>query len=871
MKKTAKKYSFFFFVLILLQITVLSFGQVSVSDGIIDLKGKTLNTEVLNLKGTWEFYNNHLYTPSDFKNKIISSPEYLHVPGLWNKIKKDKNGIGYGTYRLRLLHIKKDKLYGININRIQSSYKIWINNKLLKESGIVGKNKETSKPEWSSSDIIFKADSDTAEIVLQVSNFYHKKGGIENPIMFANIETITEYENNRISWNIILLGIFMIMAAYHFAAFLFRRNDKSNLYFSLTLIFSALFSATVGEILLMNLIPSLNWEILIKTNYISNYLRVLFFSLFIYYAFPKDFNKLFFKILTGTVSALIIFILATPAIIYTQTLIVFLVITGIVLIYLLTGQIKAIIRKRPGAIYSFIGVLVLLGTAVNDILKELQIIETVSLTIFGIFIFIILHSYLITLQNTFSYRTIKRITKNIKIRSKVKDALFSAESYDLTAPLKAISSVIDTDRSLIFIYTENDWSATNEYLKETDSSKAIQIKVFSSKENTYFSSFNVKKTISYKEPVYTIAGNNLKSKDLKYFEDAGVKSVLSYPLIRDDNVIGLLYFENFTEKKHFKKYTIDILEDIKPQILVFTDNFTSLNNLKKLNIKLEKEVYNKTKEIEARTEELKTLRNKLEKQNVQTFEISQKLQKQTEEINDGINYSEKIQKALLADKKDFKAFFPKSFIFHHSVNKLISTFFWYHKVNNNEIIYASVNSHGSDVSSALISILTTQLLNDIIIYNKNYSPKIILNQIQENFEVYSEDIGSVDIALFNYNKAKNEILFSGANHSLFYSYENNLIEYKSNPEPLEGRNDNKTKRFFSNKRIQLKEEMSVFLCSGDIECNDKNAENGSLQKKEIISRLNSVSDYTDESVSNLFDDIFPETHKKDILITGIKF
>ncbi len=873
MKKTAKKNSVFF-LLILLLISVSGFGQKTVLKGICDIKNDALNKNVIELKGTWEFYNKQLYLPSDFKNKTITKPEYLPVPGLWNKVKKDKSdgGLGYGTYRVQIINTKKDKLYGINLNRVQSSYKIWINNKLLKENGIVGKNKETSKPEWSSSDIIFKASGDSTQIILQVSNFYHKKGGIEHSPIFSEAKTLSENGWEKIAWNILLLGIFLIMAAYHFSAFLFRKNDKSNLYFSLTLIFSALFSMTVGEIILMDLFPSLNWEILIKINYISNYLRSLFFSLFIYYVFPKELNKSFFKILTGFVTAIIIFIIVVPAIIYTKTLFIFLIITGIILIYVIYGQIKAIINKRPGAVYSFLGVLFLLGTSVNDILKELQIIDTFSLTIFGIFIFIILHSYLITLQNTFSYKAIKRIIENIRIRSTVKDVLFSAESYDLTAPLKAISEVIETDRSLIFINSENDWIATNEYLKKTDSTKTIQIKVFSGIENTYFSSFNVKKAISLKEPTYTIIRDTVKAKDLKYFEDSGIYSALSYPLIKDDNVMGLLYFENYKGKNDFNKFTIEILEDIKPQILVFTDNYTAYNNLKKLNAKLEKEVYNKTKEIEARTDELKILRNKLEKQNIQTFKISQELQKQTEEINDGINYSEKIQKALLTDEKNLKNFFPESFIFHRTINKLISTFYWYHQINTNEIIYASVNSRGSDVSSALISILTTQLLNDIIIYNHNYSPKIILNQIQESFEKYSEKIGAVEIVLFYYNKEKQEILFSGANLSLFYSYENHLIEYKSNDKPLQGKSENNnSKRFFSNKKINIKTNTSIFICAGNMECNDKNSKPGLNQKKKLISQLTNITDYKDDILKEKFQDFFSDTQKEDILITGIKF
>ena len=164
------------------------------------------------------------------------------------------------------------------------------------------------------------------------------------------------------------------------------------------------------------------------------------------------------------------------------------------------------------------------------------------------------------------------------------------------------------------------------------------------------------------------------------------------------------------------------------------DNYTSYNALTHLNTKLEKEVEYKIKEIEVRTEELKIVRSKLEKQNVQIFETSQKLKKQTEQINDGINYSEKIQKALLLDKTQFQNLFPNSFIWHKTSDKLISTFYWFHQVTKNKIICASVNSHGSDVSSTLISILMNQLLNDIIIYKQNYSPKIILNYIQENFE-----------------------------------------------------------------------------------------------------------------------------------------
>ncbi|NPA69159.1 MAG: hypothetical protein GXO50_11165 [Chlorobi bacterium] len=855
-------------------ISAKSYGQEPVKNGIVNITEFNTDKKIIDLKGKWEFYDNNLYTPSDFKTGKITKPELFSVPGLWNKLKG--KGQGFGTYRIKLINTVKNKLYALNINRIQSSYKIWVNDKLIREEGLTGKNKESSKPRWSSSDIIFKADSDTTVITLQVSNFYHKKGGIEHSPVFGEAEIVYEYQWNRSAWNILLLGIFMIMAAYHFAAFLFRRNDKANLYFSLTLIFSAIFSLTVGEILLIDIFPNLNWEILVKTNYISNYLRVLFFALFIYHAFPDELNKNFFKILTAIISFIIIFILVAPALIFTQTLILFLVITGIVLAYLMFGQLKAIKKKRPGAIFSFAGILILAGTAINDILKELQIIDSVSLSIIGVFIFIIFHSYLIMLKNTFMYKVIKRITENINIRSKIKDVLFSAESYDLKAPLKAVSEVIDADRSMIFIYDDNDWTAAAEYLKETQTIKNVSHKVFSGKENLHFSSYNIKKSVSLKEPVFTIINEAVKAKDMTYLEGAGnrIKSIFSYPLVKDDTVKAILYFENFEQKKDFKQRAIEILDGIKPQISVFIDNYASYNELKNINLKLEADVKAKIKEIEARTEELKSLRTKLEEQNIRIHETSLRLEKQTEQINDGINYSEKIQKALIPDKQILQNFLPGSFIYHHTQKKLLTNFYWFNIPDNNEeIVYASVNSHGSDVSAALLSILINQLLNDIVIYNNNYSPKIILNRIQNKFENYPENIGAVEIDIIYYNKTKNEILYSGAGGSLFYVQNNNIIlEYKSGEaiEKTNNETEKKGKRFFSNKRIEIKQGTKIFLCSGAVNSDNTEEENISVKKKELISKITKIINDKKENPENFLNNYFSEK-QNDILITGITF
>lgn len=69
------------------------------------------------------------------------------MPQLWTNYKKsdiDLNSRGKGSYHLKVLLSPKDKQnLALNINWIYSSYKIYINNKLLTSAGDVRKKIST--------------------------------------------------------------------------------------------------------------------------------------------------------------------------------------------------------------------------------------------------------------------------------------------------------------------------------------------------------------------------------------------------------------------------------------------------------------------------------------------------------------------------------------------------------------------------------------------------------------------------------------------------------------------------------------------------------------------------------------------------------
>lgn len=858
------------------------FSQDIVKRGRIDISKHDLNKNYITLNGQWEFYPNQLYLPEDFKKGDISKPVYLNVPELWNNSnqKELSTGKGYGTYRLIINNLKAGKIYALNINRIQSAYQIRINGKLLKSAGKVGTEKDNSKPEWSSSDIIFKADNKSAEIIISVSNFHHKKGGIENSISFAYNEKITNKSSQKIALDIFLLGVLLIMASYHLGMFVFRSNDKSNLYFALTLIFTGIFSSTAGEILLMKIIPGLNWQILLKTSYLSNYLRLLFFLLFIYFSFKDQFNRVFTNALTILFLAMILFILVTPAAIFTKTLFIFLISAGITLIYLIIGLIKALLNKVHGSLYSFIGILILLFAAANDILQELHFIKTISLTTFGFFIFIILHSYLISVQNSYSYKSIKKVTENLSLQGKVKDALFSVNSYNLSAPLQAISEVINSDRSLIFIFRNNNWIATNEHIKKANKVKSMNVNVFSGKENVYFSARTVKKSISTRKYVYTVVTEAVKAKDHSYLEESGIKTIFSYPLIKDGLVQALLYFESYKIEPDFENITNETLEAIIPQITFFIENYTSYNKLNSMNVEMEEKVIKVTNEIEERNKELKKLRTEIERQNSSIEKTKHELEKQNQEIKDGTNYAKKIQNAFLPVESEIKSVFPESFILLKPKEVLSGDFYWFEKISPSESILVAADSTGHGVSGAIISIIGHEIINDSVIYNKSKSPKIILNNIQNEFEnriSKENDTVGYDLAIIYYNSDKNELIYSGAQNPAYFIRDNNLIEYKATPVSI-GHNglSKNNKRFFTNSRINLKKGDVLYLFSDGFIKQIGEKSQRKYMKLNFKKFIKSIHKYNMESQKEKLNTELSEWKRNefqtdDILLIGIRF
>lgn len=375
------------------------------TNGILEL-GLTnvLDQNNIKLQGNWEFYWNQLLEPKDFKeSNKIAKPIFIKVPKSWASQKMNGSKIpaaGYATYRL-VVHKKPDtqkSIYALNVSTVFSSYKIWVNGKQIASVGKVGKTKNESSPRFSYQDIPFVLDpaegsTDNIEIIFQVSNFSHQRSGLHYPVFLGTYNNIIAATRWMDLLNMIIIGIIIIIGINHLILYIFRKQDRSNLYFGIICLVMALRNISTGDRIITYIFPNINWELLVKLDNFSGFGTIPLFALYFYMLFKDDFPKRIQSIFLYMGLAITALVFVTPAIFYGKLRMFFELYILFGGLYLTFGVLLiSTIRKRAYALPTFLAMFILYATAINDVLSSMGIIQTAYVAPYGLVGFMLLQS-----------------------------------------------------------------------------------------------------------------------------------------------------------------------------------------------------------------------------------------------------------------------------------------------------------------------------------------------------------------------------------------------------------------------------------------------------------------------------------------------
>lgn len=300
----------------------------------------------LSLKSNWTFLENKIVSPEAIGAEDLTSSVFF--PALWNDLQPEGKGTGYATYALNILLPHAIDTLAMEIPQLYSSYNMWVNGELVASAGTVGSEKESVKPKWVYQYVSFPIKKDTLQVILQLANFHHHKGGAMNPIYLGTHDQIRSHFQWSIGSNLIEAGILLLEGIF-FLFFHKRKQKPVILYFALICItwsVRSIFSNLYPVILIF---PDFSWEWLVKIEYITLYLTIIWAALFFNSLFT-DISNAIFTYLPVVINLLfIVFTLTMPAMIYTRWVDMYLGVAALVILHGIILIVRALLIERDGS------------------------------------------------------------------------------------------------------------------------------------------------------------------------------------------------------------------------------------------------------------------------------------------------------------------------------------------------------------------------------------------------------------------------------------------------------------------------------------------------------------------------------------------
>ena len=387
-------------------------------NGVIDISNvDILHSEPVRLDGQWAFYWKQLLTPDDFGGRhppAVSA--YLSLPGSWNGVRIDGEelgGEGYATFRLQIL---TGPVYGdlaLRLRGVSSACRLWANGKLLAESGVVGKDLSGETPTQSIQIAGLPLDGRPVDLVLQVSNYHYREGGVVASIELGSAKQLESAQLTLWGLTLFCIGSLLVMGLYHVVLFCFRRKNTAPLYFGFYCLLwtGYLLTSTSNDWVVNLLLSPIPVPLLNRVDLICFVISVPVAYAFFRTLYPEEFS-LRLQQATWALAAVFTFSgLALPTMTFTSIIPVYYLFSGMMIFYSLVRLFAAMRRKRQGALFILLGCVAIGSAGLNDMLYDMQLIRSVYLVPLGMFVFILFQALALSLRFSRAFTAVEWLSE----------------------------------------------------------------------------------------------------------------------------------------------------------------------------------------------------------------------------------------------------------------------------------------------------------------------------------------------------------------------------------------------------------------------------------------------------------------------------
>lgn len=407
-------------------------------NGIIDLNeyaGEAGFT--IKLNGQWEFYWSKMLRPYDFMGAKKPWPDYFgKVPGYWTDYPSDSiriPGTGFATYRLLILlpeGFRHPMAFDVPV--FDSSYDIYIGGNYIGGNGQTGRTESETKPDYHRNLFRYNPSSDSIEVIVNVSNFHHRRGGFWLPLKTGTYEEVKKESESSLAKDWATISLLLGFSLLFLFFFILFNRDKLMAYFSIATIGLALRPLFTSNFLIHNFI-NIGWTWIVRWEYIGLYLILAGWYWFATTLYP---SKLFRKITLFVTAILLIAVVLTMFLevrVFSFMTFLYYPLLLALLIFALTQSIKGIIGKNYVDLVYFGAFVILSYAAIHDVRVSLGKSEAGSGYILSyiLVLFVFLQAVLILYKWVKAYNEKEKLQKEFEFMNRNLEILVDERTQEI--------------------------------------------------------------------------------------------------------------------------------------------------------------------------------------------------------------------------------------------------------------------------------------------------------------------------------------------------------------------------------------------------------------------------------------------------------
>lgn len=221
----------------------------------------------------------------------------------------------------------------------------------------------------------------------------------------------------------------------------------------------------------------------------------------------------------------------------------------------------------------------------------------------------------------------------------------------------------------------------------------------------------------------------------------------------------------------------------KPVVVVMVQDISRRKHLERELMlqgdKITKELTHKVKEKEEILEKEKARTQKINQQIIQQNKI---IASKSQDMLDSLQYAKMIQESILPSEALMRKYIIESFVYYSAKDVVSGDFYWVYE-KQGKLFWVAADCTGHGVPGALLTMLGSNLLKEVIKNSVNDDPADILEQLDQ---VMSESLqheqvdhhDGMDMALCVIDKQQQRVSFAGAKNPLICIQNNELTKIR---------------------------------------------------------------------------------------------